>query len=159
MKRETLLGAGLVLAGVAELSWAGIFFARAIPGDLTLATVLFVAGAGILLAAGGALVDDIRKWALWSGLALAAIAHAVVLGIVYAEGWPRLIGAALLVAGLAAAAWGARSNPTYARLGHAAAALGSLAWAFGEMGGDLMFMTGHIFATVGFALAAVYAQD
>lgn len=155
MQRDTIVGVGLVIAGIAELQWASAFFAQ---GDTPLALMLFVAGAGTVLAAVGAFFREARSWALWGGLAVAALGHVAYFFSTLGYDAILVAAAALAAVGLVLAAWGARApGSALARVGLAVAAAGGLAWTVADMmAGSMTFMVGNIFATVGWALAALF---
>src|SRR5438067_4625620 len=133
MRREAILGTGLLLAAVAEIQFAVPFLGSS---NTLEAICTFAAGAGILLASVGAFFAEARGWTLTIGLAVAAAAHAAYLAVSSADfgvgPYGILVIASTLVAGgLIGAAWGARSSTPDTRLlrvGFGLAALGAAVW-------------------------------
>jgi hypothetical protein len=162
MRRDTLLAVAFLLSAIGELEWAAVFY-RSTPADVTHALILFVAGAAVLLVSGGLFFSETRSWTLFTGLLVAALAHAAYL--VTTTSFPAIdiVAAALLFAGTAVAAWGTRGErfeTTLVRVGLGIACLGPVIWTYGDAtqgGSSINFVTGDVFAAVGYAASAIFA--
>lgn len=152
--KNTLLGIGFLIAGVGELQWAVTFYAG---GDSPLALLLFAAGAGTILAALAGFFPQSRGWALWGGLAVAAVSHLAYFAATLSFGPLLILAAALAAAGLSLAAWAAKP-PTKSGLlstGLLVATAGAVVWTLSDWSeNSTEFMVGNVFATIGWALAA-----
>lgn len=158
MKRSAVMGGGLLLAGIGELQWAVAFFAG---GDSPLALILFAAGAGMILAALGGFFPEARSWALWGGLAVAAVSHAAYFAATLSFPTLLILAAALAAAGLALAAFSARDPQKSAltSLGLVVATLGALVWTLSDWSeNNSEFVVGNVFATLGWGVAAWFTR-
>lgn len=159
MRREAILGTGLLLASIAEIQFAVTFLGSSSAIE---AACTFAAGAGLLLASVGAFFAEARGWTLTIGLAVAAAAHVAYLAVSSADfgvgPYGMLVIASTLVAGgLVGAAWGARSgvpDTRLVRVGFALAALGAVVWLLNDVQDAQSFIVGDVFAAIGFATAA-----
>ena len=156
MRREALLGTGVLLSAIAEVQWATTFLGQ---DDTIQAVCTFVAGAGLLLAAAAFYFPDVASGVLFLGLAAAAAAHVVYFFATLGWGIPLNVAAGLAALGLALAAWAAqRKRSDLLRVGFAGAALAGLVWTMYDLRAtDAAFTVGNVFATVGFTTAAIFA--